>query len=70
VVSPGDLIIADESGVVAVSRGRAQKVLEEARAKEARSAKNMERVRNGERLGDCSGATAMVLTNLADKSQS
>ena len=70
VVNPGDLIIADPSGVVAIPRNEARQILEDAHTKEARSRKNMERVRKGGKLGDCSGATAMVLANLADNSHS
>lgn len=65
VVHPGDLVIADVNGVVVLERARAAEILDSARAKEARSAKNMERVRNGEKLGDCSGATELVLKKLA-----
>lgn len=65
VVSPGDLVLADANGVVVLRRDQAAQVLEAAHAKEARSAENMERIRNGEKLGDCSGATEMVMKNLA-----
>lgn len=64
-VFPGDLVIADPSGVVVVSRNRTKQVIEDACAKEDRSKKNIERVRNGEKLGDCSGATAMVLSKFS-----
>ncbi len=65
VVTPGDLVLADGNGVVVVPRKQVTQILEAARVKEARSAANMERVRNGEKLGDCSGATEMVMKKLA-----
>ena len=66
-VRPGDLVIADVNGVVVLERATAAQVLEAAHAKEARSKGNLERVRNGEKLGDCSGATKIVLENLASR---
>ena len=65
-VDPGDLIMADVNGAIVLARAEAREILEAAHAKEARSTANMARVRAGEKLGDCSGATAMVLAKLAD----
>ena len=64
VVNPGDLVVADGNGVVVLPRGAAGEILKAAHAKEARSAANMERIRNGEKLGDCSGASEMVMKKL------
>ncbi|MBL6945921.1 MAG: hypothetical protein ISR47_04720, partial [Rhodospirillales bacterium] len=45
-------------------RKEAGQILLTAHAKEKRSAVNMERIRNGEKLGDCSGATSLVMKKL------
>jgi len=47
-IEPGDVVVADDDGVVVVPRGRAADVLKAAQAREEREAGIRERYRNGE----------------------
>lgn len=59
-VMPGDGIIADGSGVVVLSPHKIEAYCDRALAMQANELKVLERLRNGERLADISGATKMV----------
>jgi len=60
-VLPGDLVLADATGVLVIPPDEAEEVADEALARQSRSAGRRERMASGEKLGDLSGATAMVL---------
>ena len=64
-VKPGDIIIADESGVLVLPPGEAEAIADAAIERQKRGKRNEERVKAGEKLGDISGATKMVLDALA-----
>ena len=64
VVRPGDVILADENGIVVLDRNEVIATAEAALARQARSAERMRAVREGARLGDLSGATALVMRSL------
>jgi 4-hydroxy-4-methyl-2-oxoglutarate aldolase len=64
-VNPGDAVIADESGVLVLGADEAEAVAVAAIARQERGKQNEGRVRAGEKLGDISGATRMVLDALA-----
>ncbi|TKT74575.1 RraA family protein [Aquamicrobium sp. LC103] len=60
VVSPGDAIIADESGVLVLSPRQAEWATEKALGMQEAEIKLLERLRGGEYLPDISGATKLV----------
>ncbi|WP_144630916.1 RraA family protein [Bordetella genomosp. 13] len=60
VVNPGDVILADENGVLVLPPGEVEEVARAALQKQARQAANAEKISRGERLGDLSGASAHV----------
>lgn len=59
-VMPGDGIIADSSGVVVLSPGSAEALCDRALEMQINEIRVLERLRNGERLADISGATGML----------
>jgi 4-hydroxy-4-methyl-2-oxoglutarate aldolase len=67
VVQAGDAILADESGVLVLPALEADAVAEAAIARQERGERNQDRVRSGEKLGDLSGATKMVLDSMETK---
>jgi 4-hydroxy-4-methyl-2-oxoglutarate aldolase len=54
-VHPGDLVLADDDGVVVVAHARVQQVLEAARQREEREAEVMRRIATGELTLDVLG---------------
>jgi len=68
-VNPGDAVIADESGVLILPADVAESIADWALEKMAGEPKTHARLRAGEKLGDISGATKIVMAKLA-KAQS
>jgi regulator of RNase E activity RraA len=66
-VMPGDIVVADASGVVVIPVGEAEETVEEAMARQARAGRNKDKVAAGEKLGDLSGASRLVATALEAK---
>ncbi|MBV6658266.1 MAG: RraA family protein [Devosiaceae bacterium] len=64
VAHPGDLVIADESGVLIMPADDCEDDLDWALSKQASEPGSHENMRTGERLGDRSGASAKVLSRL------
>jgi regulator of RNase E activity RraA len=63
VIEPGDAILADESGVIVLNPAEARAVAERAIGMQENELKLLERLRNGEKLPDISGATRIVEEN-------
>ena len=59
-IRPGDIVLADESGVIVLAPDEADAVAERALEMQAREPATVERLRAGERLGDISGASQRV----------
>jgi len=59
-ISPGDAILADESGVLVLDRTHAEAIARRAIEMQEREITLLERIHRGERLGDISGASRMV----------
>lgn len=63
-VRAGDVILADESGVLVLPADQAEAMADDALARQDRGERSQARVKAGEKLGDISGATRMVLEAL------
>jgi 4-hydroxy-4-methyl-2-oxoglutarate aldolase len=63
-VRAGDVIIADESGVLVLPAAEAEAIADAAIARQESGERTQARVAAGEKLGDISGATRMVLDAL------
>ncbi|CAN7730475.1 RraA family protein [Neorhizobium tomejilense] len=66
-VLPGDIVVADASGVVVIPVDEAEDVVEEAIARQARAGRNKDKIAAGEKLGDLSGASRLVAAALEPK---
>ncbi len=65
-VNPGDAVVADESGVLFLPTDVAEAAADWALDKQKSEPGIHERLRAGEKFGDISGATELVLANLAE----
>lgn len=63
-VRAGDVILADESGVLVLPADQAEAIADAALIRQERGERSQERVKAGEKLGDISGASRMVLEAL------
>lgn len=61
-VLPGDVIVADESGVLVLRRDEAEAIAREALRRQSKGAEREAAVRSGAKLGELTGATAKVLS--------
>ncbi|WP_105428193.1 MULTISPECIES: RraA family protein [Neorhizobium] len=66
-VIPGDIVVADASGIVVIPVDEAEDVVEEAIARQARAGRNKDKIAAGEKLGDLSGASRLVAAALESK---
>jgi 4-hydroxy-4-methyl-2-oxoglutarate aldolase len=66
-VHSGDVILADESGVLVLPATEAEAIADAALERQQRGERTQARVAAGERLGDISGATKMVFDALKTK---
>ena len=66
VVRPGDAILADESGVLVLDPAEAEAIADEALARQVRGLERQAQVKAGKKLGELSGATAMVFAALKE----
>lgn len=64
-VKPGDAIVADESGVLVLEPGQAEWAADKAIGMQENELVLLERLRNGEKLPDISGATKIVEASAA-----
>lgn len=59
-ICPGDAILADESGVLVLKPGEVEAVTKQAIDMQEKELILLERIRNGEKLADISGATQLI----------
>jgi 4-hydroxy-4-methyl-2-oxoglutarate aldolase len=66
-VLPGDVVLADESGVLIMPLEEAGEAATEALIRQERAESRRPRILAGEKLGDVSGASRMVLAEIEDQ---
>ncbi|CAN7369293.1 RraA family protein [Devosia sp. LjRoot3] len=66
-VHPGDIVMADESGILVLPREGAEAFADQCLIAQDKGIERIRRVRDGEKLGDVSGASLMVRKALAAK---
>ena len=66
-VNPGDAILADENGVLVLPPALIDYATNKALELQDREVTNLERIKNGEKLGDISGSTAMIEAALKEQ---
>jgi 4-hydroxy-4-methyl-2-oxoglutarate aldolase len=64
IVNPGDLVMGDRDGVVALPRGKVNSILAAAQARQADEARKIERIRQGERTIDLYGFAVNAPTSI------
>ena len=67
VIEPGDAVLCDESGVIVLKPSEAEAYAKRAIEMQERELVTLERLRNGEKLPDISGATAHVEAKLVKR---
>ena len=68
-VHPGDAVLADESGVLVLDPGIVDAVADRALGMQAAEPKTVARIEAGERMGDVTGATAMIEAAIAEQNK-
>ncbi len=63
-VLPGDLVLADESGVLVLRRDEAMAIGQEALRRQSLAVPREAAVRNGAKLGELTGANAKIKSTL------
>ncbi|MCV6575360.1 MAG: RraA family protein [Cohaesibacter sp.] len=63
-VRPGDLILADDSGVLCLDPLEAEELIERAEVKESRSERLQAALKSGQKMGDYTGASQKILQTL------
>ena len=66
-VNPGDAILADENGVLVLPPTLLDYAADRALEMQDREVTTLERIKNGEKLGDISGASAMIEAAIKDQ---
>lgn len=63
-VSPGDVVLADDNGIIVVAPDRVDEIIERCTPRYEREAETRRRLHAGEKLGEISGASERLLRNV------